>query len=156
MSINRIAKITLFLIPYLFLFTILTLSIIAPLLEYLRLEVSRNLYGMLHLICNQLPTRCLFIYTSPMAICSRCFFLYLAMFITGLVLIKYGNKHVHWKIGLILMIPCIIDGSSQYLGFRLSNNTLRSITGALAGLGIGLIFFSFYFRFVDFITERRE
>lgn len=153
MSVNRIAKITLFLIPYLFLFTILTLSIIAPLLEYLRLEVSRNLYGMLHLICNQLPTRCLFIYTSPMAICSRCFFLYLAMFITGLV-IKYGNKHVHWKIGLILMIPCIIDGSSQYLGFRLSNNGLRSITGGLAGIGLGLILFPLYFRVAKFIMKR--
>jgi uncharacterized membrane protein len=149
-------KTIIIIIPYFVLFLILSSSLLAPLLEYLRLEVSKNLYAILHSICNQMPTRSLFIYTSPMAICARCFFIYSVMFITGLALVNNRNKHIRWKAGLLLMIPCIIDGSSQYLGFRLSNNFLRSMTGALAGLGIALILFPLYFRFVDYITERRR
>jgi len=142
-------------IPYLLLFFILSVSISAPLLEYKRIEFSQHLYQILHYICNQLSTRCLFVYTSPMALCSRCFFIYLTMFATGLIFLLTRKKRIYWKTGLILMIPCILDGSSQYLGFRMSNNVWRSITGGLAGAGIGLIFFPLYFRLVNFILRRR-
>ena len=140
-------------LPFLILFFIISDAIIAPILEYHRLEVSRKFYNALHLICNQLPTRSLFIYTSPMALCSRCFFIYLGLFITGSILIKNKITTAYWKIGIILLLPCIIDGGTQYLGFRLSNNGLRSITGGLAGIGIGLILFPIYYRIVNLINK---
>ena len=89
-----------------------------------------------------------------MALCARCFSIYLGMFVVGVVLIKNKINRVYWKVGLILTLPCIIDGGTQYLGFRLSNNGLRSIAGGLAGIGLGLISFPLYFRTVKFITER--
>lgn len=153
MAIGRYFRKPLFFLPFLILSFILSDSIIAPVLEYQRLEVSRRFYAILHLICNQLPTRCLFIYTSPMALCARCFFIYLGVFISGLVLIKNKINKIYWKIGLILLLPCIIDGGTQYSGLRLSNNGLRAITGGLAGIGIGLILFPLYFRAVNFITK---
>lgn len=142
-------------LPHLALLIILILAVIAPILEYQRLAISRNFYEIPHKICNQLPTRCLWISTSPMALCARCFGIYLTMFITGVLLIRLNSKHIYWKIALLLMIPCIFDGSTQYLGYRLSNNGLRLITGSLAGVGIGLFFFPLYHRFIDFITKRR-
>ena len=142
-------------LPYLALLVILLLAIIAPILEYQRLEVSRTLYDTTHNICNQLPTRCLWILTSPMGLCARCFGIYLTMLATGIFLIRFGSKHIYWKSAVLLMIPCIIDGSTQYLGHRLSNNGLRLITGSLAGIGMGLFFFPLYHRFIDFITKRR-
>jgi len=153
MLARKHVKNSLLLLPIFALFFILSVSIIAPLLEYLRLEVSKKFYEIPHLICNQLPTRCLFIYTSPMALCARCFFIYLGLFISGLVLIKNKINKIYWKTGLILSLPCIVDGGIQYLGFRLSKNGLRSLTGGLAGIGLGLIFFPVYFRAVHFITK---
>lgn len=155
MSIRKLIGVSLLIAPYATLLFILILSLLAPILEFLRLEISRVPYDILHNICNQVPTRCLWFYTSNVALCIRCFFIYLSLFIVGIILIKRKTKRVYWKVGLILMIPCIIDGSTQYLTLRLSNNILRSITGALAGIGIALIFFSLLFRFVNLITERR-
>jgi uncharacterized membrane protein len=37
----------------------------------------------------------------------------------------------------ILSGPLVLDGWTQYIGLRTSNNVLRSITGALAGAGMG-------------------
>lgn len=151
---RTLIKRALLLSPYLILFVVLLLAIVAPILEYQRLEASRTLYNITHNICNQLPTRCLWILTSPMGLCARCFGIYLTMFATGIFLIRFNLKRIYWKQAIIALLPCVIDGSTQYFGQRLSNNWLRSFTGALAGLGIGLIFFPLYFRFVDFVTER--
>jgi uncharacterized membrane protein len=142
-------------VPYIFLVFVLLVSVAAPLLEYQRLEVSRNFFAITHKICNQLPTRCLFIFTSPMALCARCFAIYLSMLVVGVLTIVVKKNIFNWKLGILLMIPCIIDGSTQYLGQRLSNNGLRLATGTLAGIGIGLIFFPLYFRFIDRIFQRR-
>lgn len=155
MSIRVFIKFILLAVPYLLLFFVLFISIVAPLLEYQRLEVSRNFYEIIHKICNQLPTRCLFIFTSPMALCARCFFVYLAMLVVGILMIVFKKALFNWKVGLLLMIPCIIDGSTQYLGQRLSNNALRSVTGALGGIGMGLIIFPLYFKLIDFNTRGR-
>ena len=155
MSIRRFVKGSFLTTPYLILFSILIISILAPILEFKRLEISRNLYEILHNICHQVPTRCLWIFTSPMALCARCFTIYLALFITGIFLVKQKTNRIHLKVGVLLLIPCVIGGSTQYLGLRLSNNTLRCVTGTLAGIGIGLIFFPLYFRFVNFLMERR-
>jgi len=154
-SVKSYIKSTLLAVPYIFLVFVLIVSVAAPLLEYQRLEVSRNFFAITHKICNQLPTRCLFIFTSPMALCARCFAIYLSMLVVGVLTIVIKKNLFNWKLSILLMIPCIIDGSTQYLGQRLSNNGLRLATGTLAGIGIGLIFFPLYFRFIDRIFQRR-
>jgi len=154
MGIKKIIRAVFLWIPYIILCFIIVLSILAPILEYQRLQVSSKLYGILRNICHQVPTRCLWIKTSNMGLCARCFSVYLSLFLVGLYLMKYNIKRIFWKYSFILIIPCIIDGSSQYLNLRLSNNTLRAITGGLAGIGLGLILFPLYFRLLDLITER--
>lgn len=46
------------------------------------------------------------------------------------------------------MIPIIIDGVTQLKGLRQSNNSLRFITGFLAGIGAGMIIFPVYFKLI--------
>ncbi len=77
------------------------------------------------------------------------------MLVVGILMFVFKKVFFSWKVGLLLMIPCIIDGSTQYLGQKLSNNALRSVTGALAGVGAGVIIFPLYFKFVDFVTRKR-
>ena len=48
----------------------------------------------------------------------------------------YFLKIINWEIAILLCIPLVIDGGSQYLKWRMSNQRLRLITGILCGIGI--------------------
>ena len=41
---------------------------------------------------------------------------------------------------LLSVVPLAIDGTGQLFGYWVSNNTLRLITGLLAGTGVGAAF----------------
>lgn len=45
-------------------------------------------------------------------------------------------------IAISLAVPAIVDGGTQFIGLRESNNILRFITGLLLGFGI-VIFFKY-------------
>ncbi|USK52724.1 DUF2085 domain-containing protein [Cytobacillus solani] len=45
-------------------------------------------------------------------------------------------------LGLFLNIPMIIDGLTQKLKFRMSNNGLRFLTGVICGLGQSILIVS--------------
>ena len=38
-----------------------------------------------------------------------------------------------------MMIPAFIDGTTQFIGLRESNNVLRFFTGLLGGVGLAII-----------------
>ena len=40
---------------------------------------------------------------------------------------------------ILLLIPAVVDGTSQLKGLRESNNYLRFFTGLIGGLGLGII-----------------
>ena len=153
MRFGKILSISLTIFPQVILSIILLISILAPVLEYQRLQISSLFYNFLHPVCNQMPTRCLFIKTSPMAVCSRCFAIYSSLLITGVFFLIRPQKRINWKLAILLIIPCLIDGSTQYLGLRLSNNFLRILTGTLAGVGLGIIIFPIQQRFLSFIEK---
>lgn len=96
-------------------------------------------------ICHQRPDRCFKINGKPMNICSRCLGVYLGLLIGLLVpFIIMGIYLISVTTLLFLMligiVPMGIDGLTQFLGFRQSNNYLRFITGFIAGLFIGILF----------------
>jgi uncharacterized membrane protein len=41
--------------------------------------------------------------------------------------------------GVLLCVPAILDGTTQLLEFRQSNNFLRFVTGILGGIGLMII-----------------
>jgi len=96
-------------------------------------------------ICHQKPERCFKFKNKLFPLCARCFGLYLFM-VLGFVISLIFNISIRLNKGRLLIIiilmclPLFIDSITQLLKLRESNNSLRFITGSLAGFicGIGL------------------
>jgi len=94
-------------------------------------------------ICHQKVDRCFKIKGKTMPICSRCFGVYLFIFIGFVfsIVFKIATNLTKIKIlGLIMLFafPLFIDGITQSIKLRESTNLLRFITGSLAGLSLGI------------------
>lgn len=95
--------------------------------------------------CHRLPSRTLRFKGRYFPVCARCTGIYLGALFT--LLLRYFpiltpskdlEKYLFF-IPLILMIPTLVDGTTQLLRWRESNNFLRVVTGLLCGIGLGLI-----------------
>jgi len=89
------------------------------------------------LLCHGKAERCLVLSNRPMPICSRCVGIYAgAMMSLGLFAAtsRQWNRGIASRAVLLLMIPLLVDGITQAVGLRESNNNLRLGTGLLAGL----------------------
>lgn len=92
-------------------------------------------------ICHRLPERTFKIRGHYFPVCSRCTGAYTGMFAYfGYVYFVY----VHYNlaiilIGFIIIIPMAIDGITQILNLRVSNNSLRFFTGLIGGIGLGIL-----------------
>ena len=83
--------------------------------------------------CHRLPERSFFYRGRQLPVCARCTGLavgYLAypFFLLQVISISYS-------VAILLLLPCALDGITQLLNWRLSNNLLRLITGVLCGIG---------------------
>ena len=83
--------------------------------------------------CHQMPERSFFYKGYQFPLCARCTGLVIG-YLMGILI--YFLKIINWEIAILLCIPLVIDGGSQYLKWRLSNQRLRLITGILCGIGI--------------------
>ena len=83
--------------------------------------------------CHQMPERSFFYKGYQFPVCARCTGL-IIRYLLGVLI--YFLKVLNWKIAIILCIPLVLDGGSQYLNWRISNQVLRLITGILCGIGI--------------------
>ena len=86
--------------------------------------------------CHQNPYRSFFFKGYQFPVCARC---------TGILLVKplawiiNLKKQVSLIVGLLLLIPMIIDGGVQYVFQVESNNKRRLITGLLGGFGVSTV-----------------
>lgn len=122
-----------------------------------------------HPTCHQIPDRCLFIFGYQMAVCSRCFAIYVSFLAGGLLFYFLRNKlkpfHIFYYV--LLCLPMAIDGTAQLFGVpfprgigpgmqliwtTVSNNELRLITGAIFSLGSAL----FVMPYMQQILEMEE
>jgi len=155
MKLKEKAETFLILAPLLVLLFIVSASLLAPILEYQRLEISSFFYKSVSKLCHHIPTHCIFIETSNMAICARCFSIYFSLLAFGTFFFYHRTQRINWKISLLLTLPCWVDGLTQYFGWRESNNSLRIVTGLLAGSGLGLIVFPLQYRCLAFFKRRQ-
>jgi len=72
------------------------------------------------------------------ALCQRDVAIYGTMIVAGLLfaLLRRRTPRLSPLIFLLFLLPIAVDGVSQLLGLRTSNWWLRSLTGALFGLGV--------------------
>lgn len=92
-------------------------------------------------ICHRLPDRTFNICGYYFSVCSRCTGLYMGAisFYTCSLFLFVEYTILIILFALIITFPLILDGLTQFLGFRESNNGLRFITGFVAGVGIALL-----------------
>lgn len=162
---NRILRFF-FLLPISILPLIIMLSaILCPYFESNLMSYQYNLlYSNLGNICHQYPSRSYYIFGSNIGICSRCFSIYLSVFLGSIFLIFFKIKlplRRCFQISFLFVLPIFIDGITQLYGLRESNNFFRSITGLLFGLSISLSCISlivdfFVYRTNSYIQERRK
>lgn len=103
------------------------------------------LYRWLPIIfgCHQMPSRSFYFKKRQFPICARCTGELIGILISPLIflILKSMCLNLSYILCIILLIPMVIDGTSQYIGLRVSNNSLRLITGLLFGLGISFVVF---------------
>ena len=96
-------------------------------------------------ICHQRPDRCFIINGKPMPLCARCIGVYSGLTV-GLVIpiiipIIYSiDVNILFFILIISLTPLALDGVTQLIKIRESNNYLRFFTGFLAGMFLGIVF----------------
>jgi len=103
--------------PYLLLLSGTTLWVCCLWLAPLGLSMGREealwLYFFYHPICHQLPGRSFFLWGFPLAVCQRCFGLYLGFWL-GVLLLPVTRAFSTWiaarpRIALAFMAPMLID-----------------------------------------------
>ena len=151
---ERLITKTLLLLPIILFGLILFLSLLEPYLEYKRCVFATGIFKTLHYICHQAPSRSIWIGNYTLGICSRCFALYLSLLITGIVIYRNSYNKILWFIGILLIIPMVIDGLMQWFELGKSNNIIRLFTGILGGIGVGIIFFPLYINIIRSLRNR--
>jgi uncharacterized membrane protein len=87
--------------------------------------------------CHRRKDRSIWFFGLENFFCSRCLGILLGFFVGSCYRIFFNAFPL--ISGFILMIPLVIDGFSQLLGHRESNNGIRLITGFLFGFGMTII-----------------
>lgn len=98
----------------------------------------KNLKVLTKLFCHQIPERSFRLKGKYFPVCARCTGLYLGVF--SYFIYSYQN-YINYSINLtliaiLMIIPTFIDGFTQFIGLRESNNRLRFFSGILGGIGL--------------------
>lgn len=92
-------------------------------------------------ICHRIPERTFKIRNTYFPVCSRCTGIYLGSFLYFIyayyVYIDYTIPLIF--MGVLMIIPTFMDGFTQLINIRKSNNILRFFTGLVGGIGLGII-----------------
>jgi len=93
------------------------------------------------LFCHRLPERSVLL-GIKLPLCTRCFGFFLGILVGLLTLlfsIIFKTKIRAIIFFLLMNSPLILDGITQYLNLRKSNNWLRLFTGILSGISVPLV-----------------
>lgn len=94
--------------------------------------------NILKYLCHQRPDRSFFIRGHQFPVCARCtgFLVGTVVYCLYSFLVPVYYTYELLAISILIQLPYIIDGLTQYLGLRESNNILRFITGFIGAFGL--------------------
>ena len=92
---------------------------------------QRVLHAAFH--CHRRPERSFFIRDRQLPLCARCTGILIGYGV-GLVLLGWHRLGV--LLSLALMVPLVLDGSGQLVGYWLSTNFRRLMTGLMCGTAV--------------------
>ena len=116
------------------------LPALAPILMANSYAGPANLiYSAYRFACHQLPSRSYFIFGQQMAYCHRDTAIYTALFLSIVIfgLVRHRIKPLPLPAYALFVAPMALDGLTQLVGLRVSSWQLRTVTGALFGIGSG-------------------
>jgi uncharacterized membrane protein len=92
-------------------------------------------------ICHRLPERTFKIKDHYFPVCARCTGFYIGAFSYFIYAYFFYVEYNSYLIilGLLMLIPAFLDGFTQILNYRVSNNPLRFVTGIMGGLGLAIL-----------------
>ncbi|CAK7000580.1 DUF2085 domain-containing protein [Fusobacterium varium] len=93
-------------------------------------------------MCHSRPDRSFYFNGKQFPICARCTGVLLG-WIIGIIYCILLEVPRGW-VTVLILIPLMVDGGTQALGKRESNNILRCVTGILFGMGAIFIFLYFH------------
>lgn len=104
-------------------------------------QLSRKDIFKMFSFCHRLPERTFNFRGHYFPVCSRCTGIYLGAFTYFIYVFFFYVDYTYQLIFLafLMILPTFVDGLSQFLGYRESNNVLRFSTGLLAGLGLAIL-----------------
>ena len=115
--------------------------ILAPIFKsseiYTLKYISNYLYFFFEPVCHQITERSIIIINAPLAVCTRCFAIYVGLFIFLLFSIfvkKTQNVNPAWII--FISLPTAVDVVIEKFGFYVNIPIIRFITGLLFGVAI--------------------
>jgi uncharacterized membrane protein len=102
---------------------------------------TTNLGMFTQFLCHRIPERTFNIRGHYFPVCSRCTGFYIAAFsyfiFVYLFYVQYTTTLI--ILAILMLIPTFIDGFTQLLSSRESNNILRLFTGLMGGVGLGIL-----------------
>ena len=101
----------------------------------------RNFNTLTRFICHRIPERTFNIRGHYFPVCSRCTGFYIAAFLYFIFVYFFYVQYtaIMIIIAIIMIIPTFLDGFTQLIGSRESNNMLRLLTGLIGGIGLAII-----------------
>ena len=94
-----------------------------------------------HFICHRIPERTFNIRGHYFPVCSRCTGFYIAGFsyfiYVYFIYVQYTATLI--VLAILMLIPTFLDGFTQLIGSRKSNNMLRLFTGLMGGVGLAIL-----------------
>jgi uncharacterized membrane protein len=100
-----------------------------------------NLNIFTQFICHRIPERTFNICGYYFPVCSRCMGFYIGAFSYFIYVyfnfVEYTSSLIF--IAFLMIIPTFLDGYTQLIGLRESNNILRLLTGLLGGFGLAIL-----------------
>lgn len=92
-------------------------------------------------ICHRLPDRTFNIKGHYFPVCARCTGFYIGAFSYFIYVYFYYVQYTSSLIilAILMLLPAFLDGFTQLLNFRISNNTLRLFTGLIGGVGLAIL-----------------
>lgn len=100
-----------------------------------------NFYPFTRFICHRIPERTFNIRGHYFPVCARCTGFYISAFSYFIYVYYFYVQYTTLMIiiAILIMIPTFLDGFTQLLGSRKSNNMLRLLTGLIGGVGLAIL-----------------
>ena len=103
-------------------------------------EIAKFYNFMGSLVCHQRPERTLFVGGRYLPVCARDTGAFLGLLLGYAVLLSLHKKEAkgppHLILTLAMLIPMLVDSFGQMLGFWISTNDIRLMTGLLFGAAL--------------------